>query len=399
MQQPGLWKLEPAVVLKPWGLVHREALELSGIRVGVGEFWLASAQTGPGNYSNTVAEPPLRRTLADLLREAADAGDSTLEDLIGPNALSHLREHPHRGKTEAWLVRAARGRVGVAAGPASAEAARRLQEIIQTEGLPPDIPSWPDEVRGLFGLIEPLEGGEVFFVPAGTLHTMFAIGPESVLVIDELQQGYGDCLLPTLSKILIVQDDLLSVQVHPDDRTVADAAAGRLSVEQDLQANPTVRIYDFGRRPGEYPELGFRLVDPDAGLRRVRPVTVRPRAGCAVEAVMADARLAKCRVTLDAGAACGLQPLHGSYHAVHCLQGKAEVRAGGDTRPLLRGETLFVPACLEGDARIGARSDCVLLDDVFPDVAALKAFLGEHGAPPEQVEALLNPQRALPGGN
>ena len=57
MDNPGLWKLEPAAVNKPWGLVHSGVMSATGIRVGLGELWLASAQTGAGNYSNTVADP------------------------------------------------------------------------------------------------------------------------------------------------------------------------------------------------------------------------------------------------------------------------------------------------------------------------------------------------------
>ena len=63
MDKPGLWKLAPAAVMKPWGLVHKEVLELSGIQLGLGELWLASAQTGRGNYSNTVIEPALRKSI------------------------------------------------------------------------------------------------------------------------------------------------------------------------------------------------------------------------------------------------------------------------------------------------------------------------------------------------
>ena len=86
MSAPGLWKLAPAVVTKPWGLVHQEALSATGIEVGLGEFWLASAQTGVGNYSNAVVDPPLRRTLAELLSKAAARGDAALEALIGRRA-------------------------------------------------------------------------------------------------------------------------------------------------------------------------------------------------------------------------------------------------------------------------------------------------------------------------
>jgi len=396
MDKPALWKLSPEVVTKPWGLVHQGAREITGIEVGLGEFWLASAQTGPGNYSNIVSDPTLRKTLAELLAEAASEGETALEQLIGPGPLRHLRERPHRGKTEAWCVRVARGRTGVVTGPRTPEDAHRLQDIIQTEALRPEVESWSEEVRELFGIIEPLQGGEVFLVPAGTLHTMFAIGPDSRLVIDELQQGYGEALLPTLSKILMVQDDLLSLQVHPDDTTVADAAEGRLRIEQDLQANPTVRVYDFGRRPGEYPELGFRLTDPAAGLRLVEPLRINIASGHTCEVMLADRNLGRNRHRLAAGARADLGPRHTSYRVLHCLDGEVELQVPGRAMALRRGETAFVPACLEDDLRLTARTDCALFDDTFPDVTVLSSFLGSHGAEVGQIEALLSPPRALP---
>jgi len=395
MEKPGLWKLSPAIVNKPWGLLHTDALAFTGIRVGVGEFWLASAQTGPDNYSNTVEEPALRKTLAELLGEAAAAGRSALRNILGDAVVAHLTANPHRGKTEAWYVRAAEGRTGLAAGPRSREDAARLESIIRNQGLEPHVESWPDEVRRLFGLVEPLKGGEVFLAPAGTLHTMFAIGPGSRLIIDEIQEGYGTSPLPTLTKILAVQDSLLSVQVHPDDATVAAVAARKLRVDQDLQSNPTVRIYDFGRRPGEYPELGFRLVNPDAGLRRVTPVEVQVAEGLAVEAMVTDPHFVKSRICMRAGGSYEIQPRYASYRVLHCVDGVAELLAGHRTVKMQRGDTVFVPACLEADLRVAARTDCTFFDDAFPNVTVLTRFLGTNGASADRIEALLSPPRAV----
>jgi mannose-6-phosphate isomerase class I len=394
MENPGLYKLEPAVVNKPWGLVHADAMDFTGIRVGVGEFWLASAQTGPGNYSNTVIDPALHKTLADVLAEAAREGDDALARLIGADTVRMLRENPHRGKTEAWYVRAVEGRTGVACGPRTAEEIERLKALITTQGLEPDVDGWSTEVRDLMGLIEPLKGGEIFLVPAGTLHTMFAVGPDSKLIIDELQQGYGEALLPTLSKILMVQDNLLSVQVHPNDKTVADAAEGRLKVDQDLQANPTVRLYDFGRRPGERPELGFSLLDPETGMRRAQPVTVQAAPGHSCEVILAGARWVKARTRLEGGRLYDLAPCYGSYRVLHFLEGEAEILVDGRAMAVHRGETVFVPACLEGQVRIEARVHCAFFDDAFPTVTVLTRFLGTRGAGADQIEALLSPPKA-----
>ncbi|MFO8006109.1 MAG: hypothetical protein R6V05_00070 [Candidatus Brocadiia bacterium] len=395
MQSPGLWKLAPETVVKPWGLVHGEARRFSGIEVGLGEIWLASAQTGPGNYSNTVVHPVLRKTLAELLREADQEDEPALQDLLGERALRHLRDKPHRGKTEAWHVRAARGRTGVAAGPRTHEQAERLREIITGPGLDPAVESWSQEVRELFGIIEPLQGGEVFLVPAGTLHTMFAIGPDSALIIDEIQQGYGEARLPTLSKILMVQNDLLSVQVHPGDTIVAEVESGEIEVDQDLQANPTVRLYDFGRRPGEYPELGFRLVNPEAGLRRAAPISVQVAEGHQLEALVAEVHLLKSRHSLAGGGTYRLRPVHGSYRVVHWLEGTGRLLADGDELPMKRGDTAFVPGCMEEGLQVAAESDCALFEDTLPDLAGLSAFLGKIGVAAAELEALLSPPRVL----
>lgn len=395
MEKPGLWKLSPAIINKPWGLVHTDALALTGIKVGIGEFWLASAQTGPENYSNTVEDPALHKTLAELLGEAAAAGRAALKSVLGESVAAHLAANPYRGKTEAWYVRAAEGRTGMAAGPKSREDAKRLESIIRNQGLEPHVESWSDEVRSLFGLVEPLKRGEVFLCPAGTLHTMFAIGPDSRLIIDEIQQGYGTSPLPTLTKILAVQNDLLSVQVHPDDATVAAVAAAKLRVDQDLQSNPTVRVYDFGRRAGEYPDLGFRLVNPAAGLRRVTPVDVQLAEGLTVSVMVTDPHFVKSRIRLRAAGSYEVQPRYGSYRVLHCVEGVAELLAGRRTLEVQRGETVFVPACLEADLRIAAKADCTFFDDAFPDVTMLTKFLGTHGAGPDRIEALLSPPRAV----
>jgi len=396
MKNAQLWKLKPEAVVKPWGLVHSDALRLTGVQVGVGELWIGSAQTGPGNLSNMLGEPPRQETLAQLLREAQLMGDSALADFIGAGAVNYMRSNPHRGKTEAWCVRVADGHTGVAAGPGSPEDAEQLKKIIQSGSLTPDTTTWSDEVRRLFGLVEPLQGGEIFLVPAGALHTIYAVGQESRLVIDEIQEGYGDCLLPTLSKILMVQNDLLSVQVHPDDQTVADSVEGRLYLYQDLQSNPTVRVCDFGRRPGEYPELGFELVDPEAGLRRVPPLQAQVGHGHRAEATVLDPHFAKCRLALSAAGTYSLGVCCASYHVLHWLDGTAELRAPDQAMMVRRGETVFVPACLEDEVRIAPETDCEIFDDFFPDIPHIVGFFGSRGATPDQIEAALNPPRVAP---
>ena len=394
-------KLSPESVSKPWGLDRGAgdsvALRPYAIAVGTGELWLASAQTGPGNYSNAVVEPPLRKNLAEVADDAAARGEGELRRLLGGRGLAMLKQTPHRGKTEAWIVREAAGHTGVASGPRTREDLDRLKELVLRGKLKPDIEHWPPDVRRLLGLIEPLRGGEVFLVPCGTLHTMFAIGTDGRLVIDEIQQGYGTSLVPTLSKILMVQDSLLSVQVHPCDEMVSRIAAGELRVDQDLEANPTVRVYDFGRRPGEYPELGFELTDTSAGLRRVTPVEVDAGGGAVLEVMVACAQFVRSRLRLGGGAVCTVRPTYGSYRVLHCASGACRLEAGARQLRLAAAETAFVPGELEPELRIRAESECLIFDDAVPDLNALRTFLGESGRSQSDIAALLEPTRALAG--
>ena len=387
-------KLKPELVTKPWGLKRETVLDGRSFDAGVGELWLASAQTGAGNYSNTVVEPPLQKPLAQVLQDAAAAGDAELEALVGERAFAALKDNPHRGKTEAWHIRQADGWTGAAAGPRTAQHRERLRDLVLRQELGPDIGDWPGEVRETFGLIEPLRGGEVFLVPCGTLHTIFAVGPDSRLILDEIQQGYGTSPLPTLSKIIMVQDSLLSVQVHPCDDTVKRIAAGEMSVEQDLEANPTVRLYDFGRRPGIHPELGLELTDVDAGARRVPPVRAPLEGGGQLEILVACRHFVKSRLALPAGTTVRLQPAYGSYRVLYVTDGAAELEAGGQNLTLAAGEVCFVPGTLERELTITARGECRLFDDSVPDLQALRGFLSAAGVSAQQQRALLDPPRA-----
>ncbi|MFW6044496.1 MAG: hypothetical protein ACOCR1_02015 [Planctomycetota bacterium] len=386
-------KLEPASVLKPWGITHGEVRESTGIQVGLGELWLASAQTGPGNYASEISNPDLEQNLAELLFDLSEKGESALISVLGEYAVRVLTETPHRGKTEAWHVRKAEGRVGFAAGPRTENQCRELEELLTGPGLSARIEDWSPEVRDLFGLIQPVQEGEIYMVPAGTLHTMFGIGEDSTLIVDEIQQGYGTSWLPTLSKILMVQDDLLSVQVHPSDSTVAAAARGELDIDQDLESNPTVRVYDFGRRPGEYPELGFQLADPGEGLRLVNPVAIQPTSGVDYRIMVANESFVKATIDLEAGVRWKWDRDAGTYHVLHCSQGSVSLTAGGDEISLQRGETVFVPAALEDELVLETREGGQLSDDCMCSPAELKGYLAEHGAEKTAIEGLFSPPK------
>ena len=80
---------------------------------------------------------------------------------------------------------------------------------------------------------------------------------------------------------------------------------------------------------------------------------------------------------------------------LHCLEGKGRLTAAERTMPVRRGETVFVPACLEAELRIEADADCAFFDDSFAPVESLVDLLTRNGAAADQVERLLAPPRAV----
>ncbi|MEF8788262.1 MAG: hypothetical protein V5A84_04260, partial [Planctomycetota bacterium] len=389
-----LLKLEPCAVTKPWGLVHEQVRQVTGVELGVGEFWLASAQVGEGNFSNPFANDDTA-DLAGLLEQTEAEGEDAMERLLGKQALSTLRSIPHRGKTEAWYVRETQGRAGFVCGPRTEEQKAQLKQMVENQQIPPRLGDWNEETLELMGVLEPLEAGECYLVPCGTLHTMFALGDEGRLVIDELQEGYGESRLPTLTKTLMVQDDILSLQVHPCDGTVARMASGELSIEQDLQLDPTVRVYDFGRGRNERPDLGFQFTDPDAGVRRCSPVTTELQDGGTLTVLVVEKHLAKCRLDMPAGATCRPTPATGSYRIVNCLSGEVALSGPENELTLARGETVLVPGCAEKEVTIEARRDSSVLDDCVPDEDVFRDFLSSRGVSDGDIETLFTPPRAV----
>ncbi len=387
-------KLKPHSVLKPWGVIHHAVENITGISVGLGELWLASAQKGEGNVANDVLNSDFDGDLAALLSEADN--QAKLEKWLGSTPAGLLKNSDYRGKTEAWVVRDAAGMAGFAAGPADEQAKARLKSLLTGPGLTPDVRDWDAHVRELFGLITPVQPGDAFLVPAGTLHTMFALGGDSRLIVDEIQQGYGSGLLPTLSKTLLVENSLLSVQVHPNDETVRQSASGELDIAQDLQANPTVRVYDFGRRPGEYPDLGFKLTDTEAGLRSIPTVTIESE-GKAVEFLVACRQFFMNKISLEKSAIMAAAkdlPVFGSYRILHATKGEVEIKTSANTVMLSKGETVFVPGEAEPELELRSRAGAKLYDQGVPDLGLLRSWMIEHGQMADVTESFLKPPRA-----
>ncbi len=129
-------------------------------------------------------------------------------------------------------------------------------------------------------------------------------------------------------------------------------------------------------------------------MRRAQPVTAEVGPGHVCEIILADTRWVKARTRLAAGRTYDLAPCYGSYRVLHFLQGEAEVLVDSRSMKAQRGDTIFVPACLESQVRIEVHADCTFFDDAFPAITVLTRFLGTRGSDAAQIESLLSPPKA-----
>ena len=187
--------------------------------------------------------------------------------------------------------------------------------------------------------------------------------------------------LETISVLFILLPLLCPAATEPADQRQPDQV--------------TIIEYDGAARVG----LGGSDVDVPVRVGQEYPLGSRFRLkeGSSVEVMVAHACLAKSRVTLVEDGLYSLGATFGSYHVLHYLDGVCELRAGNRSMSVHKSDTVFVPACLEDELRIVARTECSFFDDTFPSLPALTRFLGTHGAGADQIEALLSPPRAVPG--
>lgn len=227
--------MQPELVKKPWGITDVE--KYTGISTDnqkYGEVWLASAhitelkEGQDGAQSNKICNSDLN--LNQLI--------SKFPKLLGE---TEVDSRP-KGKTECWYFREVIGEVKIVTGLKSHITKERFKQMIE-EGYFDNNPNFEDLENNLIETVI-VQKGDAYLLEPGTVHTIYPTDKDSFAIIDEVQQGFGNNNLPTISKILMV-NDLLSLQVHPSDEQVRNTTDTTL--KQQFLAEPTIRIYDFGR--------------------------------------------------------------------------------------------------------------------------------------------------------
>ena len=208
-----MYILEPIIIEKPWGVTPHLIKWITGVNVPggnlVGELWIASGLKSLKDKANRVSNAPAGTTIADIVAKDPDG-------FLGAGSLPPAESC---GKTEAWYVRDVKGDVRTITGLREGIGKKEFIKLIK-EGYFDEFHSFEELENEVF-TIHRFERGAFYVMLPGTLHTIYAPGKESHIVIDEIQQGFGDNALPILSKILFVSNSELSVQVHPSDSDVS----------------------------------------------------------------------------------------------------------------------------------------------------------------------------------
>jgi mannose-6-phosphate isomerase class I len=371
-----LYVLEPLLVKKPWGIGDRAFFNLSGVRPpepGIyGEIWTASAQDldiGAASSNRVSASKKGRESslLSDLVRKYGTA-------LLGEGADALLKSSPKRGKTESWYIRKVVGNVKIITGLQSHITRERFERMI-AEGYfhqTLDI----DHLEADLVTTEVAREGDTYIVKAGTLHTIWPLTPESYVVIDELQQGFGSSLLPTLSKVLLVRQ-VLSLQVHPDDHRVAHER--RPDVARRFAIEPTIRVSDFGRGRDIQPELTPELIDfGNVSCSRTSPLVEELNNQASRTHLLANQQFAKDRYVILRGGVASVRPDSFSYRMLHVSKGSARVVSDRLSYDIRMGQTLLLPAWTP-ELLVIANEDTEFLVDYVPDLRNKVAHLTKAG--------------------
>lgn len=147
----------------------------------------------------------------------------------------------------------------------------------------------------------PVQRGDVFFIPAGTLH---AIG--AGIVIAEIQQNSNS-----------------TYRVYDYGRLGADGKPRALHVEKALDVTDTAA---YKAPPVNFPE--------------------RQQGGCRIE-TLADCDYFKTERLTLAGT-CPLLVDEGSFLGLFCAEGEVNLESAGGVLRLIKGQTAFLPAGLGG---------------------------------------------------
>ena len=197
------------------------------------------------------------------------------------------------GKTEMWVVVDAQEGAGIYYGFKEAISLEEMETAIRENTLT-DRLNWVSA-----------KPGDVFFIPAGTVH---AIG------------------------------------------------AGLLIAEVQQSSNLTYRVYDYGRVGADGKPRALHIAKAlDVALRNRPTCPVGPTEpaqevpGGRVQPLVCCDRFDVSRLEV-----CGvMQGTAGeeSFHALLCLRGEGAILAGGESLPIAKGQSLFIPAGM-GDYRL-----------------------------------------------
>lgn len=357
-----IFRLEPILVPKPWGIAPERFETVVGPRAGfddpVGELWTGSALTDIEGRSNLVMQGD-GRTIDQLI-------DDLGQDFLGTAVTEDIRNTP-RGKTEAWTIRHLQGRVVIVGGmrpeATAEEFARRAREGFFERDVS------LQELTELFQVHEP-EVGATYLSRPGTIHTVLPLSDDAEMVFDEVQEGFGHNPLPTLSKVLAVGKGRISLQVHPSDDDVAGETDPELV--KRYAEEPTLRVSDFG---------GGRPIQPEAALKvtrtgeetfsKIAPVVEILEEGVRRCYVVACKHFVRCIVTAKPGCGASIRRSGRHYDIVHVAGGIGTIVADGAEVHYEHGHTYAVPACT-ADFEIRANSDTRLVIDYLDDLRALQ---------------------------
>jgi mannose-6-phosphate isomerase class I len=367
--------LDPVIIEKPWGVRPHLIRWSTGIGVDrrnlVGELWIATGLRSLPDMTNTVHNAANGVTIADIVEKNAE------------RFLGYRSSRPEElcGKTEAWYVRDVKGDVRTITGLHQGIGKKEFVGLINDGYF--EMPHDFEELEKEVFTSERFERNAFYVMLPGTLHTIYAPDRESYIVIDELQQGYGDNSLPILSKILFVSNSELSVQVHPSDEDVAREK--REEILQQYATEPTVRVYDFGRGRRSQPELAAELIRYDRkGYIRTDPIVIESGPGCKVTYLGATQYFAREMIEVRRGHECTAPALRGKYFILHCIDGEFLLNWKGGELRIQRGFTVAVPAWVES-LRLSTGSGCMFYRDYVPNLEALKSTLRGYGVDDERM--------------
>lgn len=377
LTKSNVYIIDPIVVKKPWGLRGTFFSQLTHVRTQdqdfYGELWTASAQAGEPNQANRVRNygNGLMTLHELLLRER--------HRFLGKQ-FSHLfDQRPKRGKTESWYIREVHGIVKIITGIKKDMTKTRFSALVRAGYFNQQLTLAQLE-RDLV-MTELARIGETYIVKPGTLHTIWPVD-DAYCVIDEVQEGFGTSLLPTLSKALVIRD-ALSLQVHPHDHHVRQET--RPDIAKLYNTEPTIRVSDFGRGRPIQPELAVDLIDyGHVSCSRTAPLIEHVGDKAMLTHLLANKYFAKDRLQIAQAGSVTFSTNDKQYYVMHIIQGSVSICTQTGLFDARAGQTVAIPAYL-GVYTIEAYESSELLVDFVPDLHELVNRLEDRGYSPEEI--------------